>query len=401
MMDAIDAVVRPRSTDRVPRRRLAATADLANALARRVEGEVRFDAGSRALYAHDLSIYRQVPIGVVVPRSVDDVAAAVEVCRGYGAPVLPRGGGTSLVGQCTNVAVVVDCSKYLNRIVELDPERKLAIVEPGVVCDRLRDAAAPHGLTYGPDPATHAWCTLGGMIGNNSCGVHSVLTELYGQGPRTSDQVEELEVLTYDGHRFLAGATTEDELGRIVGGGGPKGEIYARLRGIRDRYGELVRERFPDIPRRVSGYSIDELLPERGFHVARALVGTEGTCAFVLRAAVRLVESPPARALVVLGYPEHFQAADDVVDILEHRPVGLEGFDSSATDTMAGLGLLERERALLPEGGAWLLAEFGGGDADHAREQAEGLVEPFRGRPGVTGTRVFTGAHEQAAVWLV
>jgi FAD/FMN-containing dehydrogenase/Fe-S oxidoreductase len=375
--------------------------DLVSELESAVEGEVRFDPGSRALYAHDLSIYRQVPIGVVVPRTVDDVVATVNLCRAYEAPVLPRGGGTSLVGQCTNVAVVVDCSKYLNRIVELDPEQKLAVVEPGVVCDRLRDAAEPHGLTYGPDPATHAWCTLGGMIGNNSCGVHSVLTELYGPGPRTSDQVEELEVLTSDGHRFSVGGMPEADLAEVIRAGGPKAQIYSRLRAIRDRYGELVRERFPDIPRRVSGYSLDELLPERGFHVARALVGTEGTCAFVLRAAVRLVDSPPARALVVLGYPEHFQAADDVVDILEHRPVGLEGFDASATDTMAGLGLLERERALLPDGGAWLLAEFGGGDADHACQQAEGLVRSFGPRPGVTGTRVFTDAREQAAVWLV
>ncbi len=366
-----------------------------------VEGEVRFDPGSRALYAHDLSIYRQVPIGVVVPRTVDDVVATVNLCRGYEAPVLPRGGGTSLVGQCTNVAVVVDCSKYLNRIVELDPERKLAIVEPGVVCDRLRDAAEPHGLTYGPDPATHAWCTIGGMIGNNSCGVHSVLTELYGQGPRTSDQVEELDILTYEGHRFAAGATPEDELEETIAAGGPKGEIYGRLRGIRDRYDERVRERFPDIPRRVSGYSLDELLPERDFNIARALVGTEGTCAFVLGASVRLVESPPARALAVVGYPDHFFAADDVIDILDHRPIGLEGFDASATDTMEGLGLLHRERSRLPDGGAWLLAEFGGADADHAREQAERLLERCRNRPGITGARVFTDAGEQAAVWLV
>jgi FAD/FMN-containing dehydrogenase/Fe-S oxidoreductase len=366
-----------------------------------VEGEVRFDSGSRALYAHDLSIYRQVPIGVVVPRTVDDVVATVEACRAHGAPILPRGGGTSLVGQCTNVAVVVDCSKYLNRILELDPERKLAVVEPGVVCDQLRDAAKPHGLTFGPDPATHAWCTLGGMIGNNSCGVHSVLTELYGQGPRTSDQVEELEVLTYDGERLSVGPTPDEELERIVAAGGRRGEIYARLREIRDRYGGLVRERFPDIPRRVSGYSLDELLPENDFHVARALVATEGTCAFVLQAAVRLVESPPARVLAVLGYPDHFLAADDVIDILEHRPVGLEGFDASATDTMEGLGILGSERALLPEGGAWLLVEFGGGDVADAREQAERLMERFRHRPGPTGARIFADAAEQGAVWLV
>jgi Fe-S oxidoreductase/FAD/FMN-containing dehydrogenase len=274
-------------------------------------------------------------------------------------------------------------------------------VEPGVVCDQLRDAAHPLGLTFGPDPATHGWCTLGGMIGNNSCGVHSVLTELYGQGPRTSDQVEELDVVTYAGERLRVGATGEEELAAIIDGGGARGELYGRLCDLRDRYGDLVRERFPDIPRRVSGYGLDELLPERGFHVGRALSATEGTCAFVLGATVRLVESPPARSLAVLAYPDHFVAADDVVDILEHRPIGLEGFDASATDTMEGLGQLRRERKLLPDGGAWLLVEFGGGDAAHAKEQAEEVVERFRGRHGVTGARVFIEPGEQAAVWLV
>jgi FAD/FMN-containing dehydrogenase/Fe-S oxidoreductase len=378
-----------------------AARELARQLAGSIEGEVRFDPGNRALYAHDLSIYRQVPIGVIVPRTVDDVVTTVAACREHGAPVLPRGGGTSLVGQCTNVAVVVDCSKYLNRILDLDPEQKLAVVEPGVICDHLRDAAAPLGLTFGPDPATHGWCTLGGMIGNNSCGVHSVLTELYGQGPRTSDQVEELDVLTYDGQRLRVGATADEELAAIIEHGGRRGDLYRRLRDVRDRYGDLIRERFPDIPRRVSGYGIDELLPERGFQVARALSATEGTCAFVLGATVRLVESPPARSLAVLAYPNHFLAADDVIEILEHRPIGLEGFDASATDTMEGLGLLRRERKLLPDGGAWLLVEFGGSDTDHAREQAERLLERFRRRPGLTGARLYTDAGEQSAVWLV
>src|SRR5262249_19803553 len=200
-------------------------------------------------------------IGVVVPRTVDDVVATVAACREYGAPVLPRGGGTSLVGQCTNVAVVVDCSKYLNRIVEIDPEQKLARVQPGVICYQLREAAVSYGLRIGPDPATHAWCTLGGMLGNNSCGVHSVLTELYGQGPRPSDQVEELDVLTYDGERLSVGATADEQLQAIVAGGGRRGELYARLRDVRDRYGDLVRERFPDIPRRVARHPLDALLP--------------------------------------------------------------------------------------------------------------------------------------------
>jgi FAD/FMN-containing dehydrogenase/Fe-S oxidoreductase len=370
-------------------------------LAGKIEGEVRFDAGSRALYAHDLSIYRQVPIGVVLPRSIDDVVATLEACRRHGAPVLPRGGGTSLVGQCTNVAVVIDFSKYMNRILEVDVENKRARVEPGVVCDRLKDAAEAHHLTYGPDPATHAWCTFGGMIGNNSCGVHSVLTELYGQGPRTSDNVEELEILTYDGHRMRVGATTDEELEQIVRAGGRRGEIYGKLAGLRDRYGDLIRARYPDIPRRVSGYNLDELLLEKGFHVGRSLVGSEGTCAVIVEATVSLVEWPPVRTLVVLGYPNQFTAADDLMDLLEHRPIGLEGFDASVTETMEGLGLFPRERAVLPEGGAWLLVELGGETREETLERSHRLVDQFRRRPGPTEIKLFAEPADQKMVWLV
>jgi FAD/FMN-containing dehydrogenase/Fe-S oxidoreductase len=370
-------------------------------LAGKIEGEVRFDAGSRALYAHDLSIYRQVPIGVVLPRSIDDVVATLEACRSHGAPVLPRGGGTSLVGQCTNVAVVIDFSKYMNRILEVDVENKRARVEPGVVCDRLKNATEAHHLTYGPDPATHAWCTFGGMIGNNSCGVHSVLTELYGQGPRTSDNVEELAILTYDGHRMRVGATSDEELEQVIRESGRRGEIYSRLKSLRDRYGDLVRERYPDIPRRVSGYNLDELLPEKGFHVARSLVGSEGTCAVITEATVSLVHWPPVRMLVVLGYRDQFTAADDLMDLLEHRPIGLEGFDASVTETMEGLGLFPRERAVLPEGGAWLLVELGGQTREEALERSHRLVDQFRSRPGPTEVKLFAEPAEQKAVWLV
>src|ERR671936_703902 len=191
-------------------------------LAAAIEGEVRFDAGGRALYATDLSIYRQVPIGVVVPRTADDVVKTVELCCAYGAPVLGRGAGTSLVGQCTNEAVVLDCSKYLNRILELDPERKLARVEPGVVCDDLKRAAQQHA-------------TAGGMLGNNSCGVHSVLTEFYGGGPRTADNLEALEVVTYRGERLRLGQGEE----RLPA------ELVAKLRAIRDRCADAIRERYP------------------------------------------------------------------------------------------------------------------------------------------------------------
>src|SRR5947208_5446165 len=273
-------------------------AGLESALRRHLRGEVRFDAGSRALYATDGSNYRQVPIGVVIPRGVEDVIQTVAICRHYNAPLLLRGAGTSLAGQCCNVAVIIDMSKYMHKIIEINPQKRLARVQPGIVLDALRNAAEQHKLTFGPDPATHAWCTLGGMIGNNSCGTHSVMAGM------TADNVEELDILTYDGLRMRVGKTDDEELERIINAGGRRGEIYARLKALRDTYADLVRTRYPKIPRRVSGYALDQLLPENGFHVARALVGTEGTCVTVLEARMRLVHSPPARSLLVLVYPD-------------------------------------------------------------------------------------------------
>ena len=333
-------------------------------LEREVHGEVRFDAGSRAVYANDFSIYRHIPIGVVIPADADDVECAVAACRRHGAPLLPRGCGTGPAGQTVNVAMVMDFSKVMRRIAEVEPEARRARVEPGVTCDALRDAAEEFDLTYGPDPVTHQYCTFGGMIGNNSCGTHSLMAG------KTSDNVEELEVLTYDGLRMRVGPTGDEQLEAIVREGGRRGEIYAGLRDIRDRYADLVRRRFPDIPRRVSGYNLDELLPENGFNVARALVGTEGTCATILEATVRLVASPQHRVTVVLGYADVFTAADHVPEILAHGPIGLEGMDTVLTKNMEAKGRLADERERLPEGGAWLLAEFGADSAQDALDQA-------------------------------
>src|SRR5215471_9925829 len=238
---------------------------LASALARNLRGEVRFDAGTRALYATDGSSYRQVPIGVVLPRDNEDVIATVALAREYGAPVLCRGGGTSLAGQCCNVAVVLDFSKYMAEIIEIDPARRIARVQPGVILDHLRGAAEKHHLTFGPDPATHDRCTLGGMIGNNSCGVHSVMAG------KTDENIESLEVLSYDGLRMTVGETSAEQLEAVVREGGRRGEIYSRLKALTDACGDQVRKRYPKIPRRVSGYNLNYLLPESGFQVARAL----------------------------------------------------------------------------------------------------------------------------------
>jgi FAD/FMN-containing dehydrogenase/Fe-S oxidoreductase len=369
--------------------------DLATDLRRVMRGEVRFDRGSRALYATDGSNYRQVPIGVVVPRDKDDVIAGMQVCREHGAPMLSRGGGTSLAGQCCNVAVVFDFTKYMRSIVELDPERKRARVEPGLVLDTLRDAAERHHLTFAPDPSTHNHCTLGGMIGNNSCGVHSVM------GGKAVDNVETLEILTYEGIRMEVGATPDPDLDAIIAAGGRKGQIYAGLKRLRDRYADLIRQRFPKIPRRVSGFNLDQLLPENGFHVARALVGTEGTCVTVLEATVRLVHSPPSRTLVVLGYPDVYSAGDHIMDILAFHPVGLEGLDDRLIDDMKKMNLHPQDLHLLPEGAGWLLVEFGG----ETREESDGLaraaIAALETKPNAPSTKLYDDDAEEKLVWKI
>ena len=367
---------------------------LAEALRRAIRGEVRFDQGSRALYATDASNYRQVPIGVVLPHDVDDVLAAISLCREFGAPLLCRGGGTSLSGQCCNVAVVLDFSRHMARILEIDPERRIARVQPGVVLDHLRNAAEKHHLTFGPDPASHDRCTIGGMIGNNSCGVHSVMAG------KTDENIEGLDVVTYDGVRMRVGETSADDLQRIVAESGRRGAIYSSLKSISDQYADLIRSRFPNIPRRVSGYNLNYLLPENGFHVARALVGSEGTCGTVLEATCRLVESPPARVLVVVGYPDIYQCADRIPEILEHQPIGLEGFDDLLVSYTRIKGMNSEGLALLPEGGGWLLVEFGGATAQEAESHAQGLIAALGRSASPPDTRVYSGAQAKR-VWEV
>src|SRR5215831_8262182 len=368
---------------------------LAAELRRHVRGEVRFDDGSRALYATDGSNYRQVPIGVVLPRNIDDIIATVATAQRYGAPVLARGGGTSLAGQCCNVAVVIDMSKYLHHILALDPDSKQARVQPGVVLDDLRNAAEQYHLTFGPDPSTHNHCTLGGMIGNNSCGVHSVMAG------KTEDNVEELDILTYDGVRLRVGQTSEAELERIIAAGGRRGEIYARLKALRDTYAEAIRQRYPDIPRRVSGYNLPQLLPENGFHVARALVGSEGTCVTVLEATVRLVDSPPVCSLLVLGYPDVYTAGDHIMEVLAHRPIGLEGLDDVLVHDMKKKGLHPQDIQLLPAGGGWLLVEFGGQSKEEADDQAHRLMAALQHQPNAPSMQLYDDPEQEQHIWLV
>jgi FAD/FMN-containing dehydrogenase/Fe-S oxidoreductase len=358
-------------------------------LERQLRGDVDFSAGTRAVYATDSSNYRQSPIGVLFPRDHADVVTALRICAQFDVAVLGRGAGTSLAGQACNEAVVLDFSRHMNAILEIDPDRRTARVQPGVVLDDLRGAAEAHGLTFGPDPATHAWCTVGGMIGNNSCGTHAL------HAGKTVDNVQRLRVVAYGGIEYEFGEYDEAAYAQAVRGGAAEAPILGSLREIGRRYEKLILERFPDIPRRVSGYNLDQLLPGRPLHAARLLVGTESTCALVTEAVLTLIPSPAHRRLAVLGYPSIFEAADAVpalLDLLPDKLIGLEGFDITLIRQMRERGLNLEHLSLLPgleealthRSGGWLLAELGAdsaAEADLAAQQfLAGLPEPAPGR---------------------
>ncbi|CAL2068142.1 MULTISPECIES: FAD-binding and (Fe-S)-binding domain-containing protein [Streptomyces] len=344
-------------------------AALIAALRAEVDGEVRFDAGSRGAYATDGSNYRQVPLGVVVPRTVEAGARAVSVCARFAAPVLSRGGGTSLAGQSTNTAVVIDWSKYCTDLITVDPERRTCVVEPGIVLDELNARLARHRLQFGPKPSTHSHCALGGMIGNNSCGASA---QAYG---KTADNVRRLEILTYDGQRAWVGPTPPAERARIIAGGGRLAELYTGLDRIATDHLADIRRGYPKIPRRVSGYNLDSLLPENGFDVAKALVGSEGTLVTVLRAELDLVPVPPYQSLLVLGYDDICAAADDVPRLLEHcSPTQLEALDGRMAQLMREEGAYLDSLDILPEGDSWLMVQYSGDSQEDVDGQAHALL---------------------------
>lgn len=360
-------------------------------LARSVEGEVRFDPGTLAVYSTDSSNYRRVPVGVVTPRHEADVAAALELARENSIPILARGGGTSLGGQACNAALVLDFSRYMNGILAIDENRAMATVEPGVVQSHLNAALAGSGLFFAPDPSTKDRCTIGGMLGNNSCGAHSAA---YG---KTVDNLHSLEAILYDGTRLSLGEIGEQEAAEIAAANGRTSEIYAQLRALGDRYADDIREGFPRIPRRVSGYNLDELLPENGFHLARAMVGSEGTLGVTLNATLRLVERPRTLALVALGFDDVFAAADQTPWLLAHHPEALEGFDHRLLEFGRAKGLASVR--LLPAGNAFLLVELGADSEDEARARASDLIGIARRVSECTGAVHLSDPAEQSAVW--
>ncbi|KPI08908.1 D-lactate dehydrogenase (cytochrome) [Actinobacteria bacterium OK074] len=348
------------------------TAEVAAALRAAVRGDVDFGVTARALTTMDASNYRRVPLGVVAPRDAADVTAALAVCRSYGVPVVARGGGTSIAGQATGTGVVLDFTRHMNQLLSLDPESRTAVVQPGLVLDRLQEAAAPYGLRFGPDPSTHGRCTLGGMIGNNSCGSHSVA---WGT---TADSVRELSVVTARGAALTPGRDWQ---------GAPEG-----LRALVEGELALLRTGFADLkelPRRISGYALDALLPERGADVARSFCGSEGTLGVLTEAVVRLVEAPRARALAVLGYADESAAAHAAAGLLPYGPLTVEGMAADLVPPGA--------TGELPRGGAWLFVETGGDTAAEARARAEAIVRAA----DVTDATVVTDAAGQRALWRV
>jgi FAD/FMN-containing dehydrogenase/Fe-S oxidoreductase len=346
---------------------------LAAALRRAGIAEVDDSTRRRAEYSTDASNYRLVPSVVVFPRHADEVHTALAVATHHQVPITARGGGTSTAGNAVGTGIVLDFSRRLNRVVDIDPDARTARAEPGAILDAVTAAAAPHGLRFGPDPSTHARATVGGSIGNNACGSRALK---YG---RTADNVLELDVLGADGGRFTtARGTLPPGLDTIV---------RANLATIRTEFGRFIRQ--------VSGYSLEHLLPERGADLARFLVGTEGTLGIVLGATVRLVESPKAVALAVLGYPDMPAAAEAVPALLPHKPIAIEGMDARLVDvvrTRRGAAAVPA----LPRGDGWLFVETGGATEQEARAAAEKVVADA----GCLDSAIVTGPIA-AALWRI
>ena len=338
-----------------------------------VAAEIRFDPQARSAWSTDASNFRQIPQAVVVPHDVQAALTAAEICHRHHAPVVSRGGGTSLAGQCTNDAVMIDFSAYCNRLLSVDEGRRTCVVEPGIVLDSLNQQLEETGLRWGPEPATHMNCTVGGMLGNNSCGATAQRTG------KAADNVQALDVMLYDGTRFRCGPTDDRLYAEIERAGNRQAAIYRSLRRLRDEHADLIRKRFPDIPRRVSGYNLDALLPENGFDLAKLLVGSEGTLATIASAELRLVDVVRHKAVAMLGFPDIVAAARAVPHVLEHEPIALEGLDHYLLHDERVKHMNSAAFRDLPKGDAFLLVEFGGDDPEEARHRAQELVRSITG----------------------
>ena len=354
------------------------SASLLRELALRFDGAVHADDGTRAAYASDASNHRVVPAAVLFPRSVDDVVAAVQLCTDAGVSITSRGAGTNIAGDAIGPGVVLEHSRYRHALHSLDVDGRTAVVEPGIVLDRLQEAAAGHGLRFGPDPSTHNRCTIGGMIGTNACGSHSVA---WGT---TADSLVDLDVVLADGTHVTLGEPTH---------------LTPALTALRDTHLASIRQDLGRFPRQISGYGLQHLLPERGLNVVKAFAGSEGTCGVITAATVRLVEPPLHKALVVAGFSGVVAAAAAAPSITLLSPLTVEGIDDHlvrAFDTRPG----PHRRPELPQGRAWLLVEVGGRDLDEVRDRAREAITTAQAA-GAVGTRVVTAASDQRTFWRI
>ena len=368
--------------------------ELAQELRQRVSGEVRFDPFSRVLYSTDASIYQMEPVGVVIPRNVEDVLAVVEVARDNGIPVLPRGGGTSLAGQTVNHAIVLDFSKYLNQVLEINQDERWVRVQPGIVLEQLNKQLAGHNLQYAPDPTTANRACVGGGIGNNTCGAHSVI---YG---KTLDHVKELEVVLADGTLSHFGSLNSGELEAKLGGTGLEGDIYRGIRGIAQENASEIEVRYPKILRRVSGYNLDEFLSDYPFNLSRMVVGSEGTLCVVTEAKLNLVPRPTMTALSVLHFADIVEASEATREVLMHEPSSIEVMDKILLDrSRESLGHSRNLSFIEGDPGALLAVEFYGESEAELVAKMKALKDDMvHRRLGYAWVNLMDSAA-QASVW--
>ncbi|MCI0546694.1 MAG: FAD-binding oxidoreductase, partial [Candidatus Rokubacteria bacterium] len=368
--------------------------DLEHALRGAVEGDVRFDPYSRLLYSTDASMYQVEPIGVVIPRHAGDVQAAIEVAHRMQAPLLPRGGGTSLTGQTVNHAVVLDFSRYMDQVLEVNEEELWARVQPGLVQDNLNAHVRPRGLLFGPDTSTSSRATLGGMIGNNSGGSHSIAYGL------TVEHVIELHAILADGSRAVFGEVSPEAFRAKMRAPGLEGQIYREIARIRDGYAEEIRARYPRYWRRVAGYNLDELVKDRPLNVARLVVGSEGTLLTVVEAKVRLVRRPRKTALDVLHFRDIQESLEASQAILETGPYAVELTDKMILDLARGnieqatrMGFVQGDPAAI------LIVEYAGETDAEVRAKIEAL-EARRARDRFAyAAHIALDPAEQQSIW--
>jgi FAD/FMN-containing dehydrogenase/Fe-S oxidoreductase len=368
--------------------------DLKRELQRVVEGDVRFDAFSRQLYSTDASMYQVEPIGVVIPRHKNDVQAVLEVANRWDVPVLPRGGGTSLTGQTVNYAIILDYSAHLNQVIEVNQEERWARVEPGVIQDELNQHLRPMGLLFGPDTSTSSRATLGGMIGNNSGGSHSIAYGL------TVEHVLELTAILADGSRAVFGEITPESFAEKMKLPGLEGEIYRRVANIKNLYRNEILARYPKYWRRVCGYNLDELVKDRPLNLARLIVGSEGTLLNVIEAKVRVVDRPKRTALVVVHYKDLQEALESSQDILETGPYSVEMTDKLILDlARANFELSQKMEFIQGDPAVILGIEYAGENDLEVRSKVEALESLRARRRFGYAAHIAYDPDEQRSIW--